>query len=99
MTNYELIKKFKSGATKGIAGHLYIKGNELINYSTVIAYRDENGKFHLNIHSYSRTTAKIQNYCKYILDTDIIEEYEGERAYLWNAGYQGAPNIKAKDVY
>lgn len=99
MTNYELIRKFKDGATKGIAGHLYIKGDELINYSTVIAYRDENGKFHLNTQYYSRTTSKIQNYCKTLLDTDIVEEYEGSRTYLWNAGYMGAPTIKAKDVY
>jgi len=99
MTNYELIKEFKKGATKGIAGHLYIKGNELINYSTIIAYRDDNGKFHLNVKKYSRTTSKIQNYCKYVLDTDIIEEYEGERAYLWNGGYMGAPTIQAKEVY
>ena len=99
MTNYELIRKFRDGATKGIAGHLYIKGDELINYSTVIAYRDDNGKFHLNTQYYSRTTSKIQSYCKILLDTDIIEEYEGERAYLWNGGYQGAPTIKAKEVY
>ena len=99
MTNYELIRKFRDGATRGIAGHLYIKGDELINYSTVIAYRDENGKFHLNVQYYSRTTSKIQNYCKTLLDTNIIEEYEGDRCYLWNAGYQGAPTIRAKDVY
>lgn len=99
MTNYELIRKFKNGATKGIAGHLYIKGDELINYSTVIAYRDENGKFHLNTQYYSRTTSKIQNDCKTLLDTDIVEEYEGNSTYLWNAGYVGAPTIKAKEVY
>lgn len=99
MTNYELVRKFRDGATKGIAGHLYIKGDELINYSTVIAYRDDNGKFHLNVKKYSRTTSKIQQDCKYLLDTDIVEEYEGERTYLWNAGYVGAPTIKAKEVY
>lgn len=99
MTNYELIRKFRDGATKGIAGHLYIKGDELINYSTVIAYRDENGKFHLNTQHYSRTTSKIQQDCKYLLDTNIIEEYEGNPTHLWNGGYQGAPTIKAKEVY
>lgn len=99
MTNHGLIKKFKDGATKGIAGHLYIKGDELINYSTVIAYRDENGKFHLNTQYYSRTTSKIQNDCKTLLDTDIVEEYEGNSTYLWNAGYVGAPTIKAREVY
>ena len=99
MTNHDLIKEFRDGATKGIAGHLYIKGNELINYSTVIAYRDDNGKFHLNIQYYLRTTSKIQNCCKHILDTDIIEEYEGNPTYLWNGGYQGVPTIKAREVY
>lgn len=99
MTNYELIKKFKNGATKGVSGHLYIKGNELINYSTVIAYRDENNKFHLNTKKYSRTTTTIQNDCRYVLDRDIVEEYEGESCHLWNYGYTGAPNIRAREVY
>ena len=96
MTNQELIRKFKNGATKGIASHLYIDGDNLINYSTVIAYR-KNGKFYLNNRRYSASTSKIQSYCRNILD--IEEEYEGEDCYLWNAGYQGAPQIKAKDVY
>ena len=99
MTNYELIRKFRDGATKGISGHLYIKENKLINYSAVIAYRDDNGKFHLNTKHYSKTTSKIQHYCKILLDTNIVEEYEGERVSLWNAGYMGAPTIRAKDVY
>lgn len=97
MSNYDLIKNFKDGATKGVASHLYIKGDELINYSTVIAYRDENDKFHLNSHKYSQSTSKIQSYCRQILD--IEEEYDGGSCYLWNCGYQGAPQIKAKDVY
>lgn len=99
MTNEDLIRAFKNGSTKGIASHLYIKGNDLINYSTVIAFRDENGKFHLNIRKYKSSTSKIQNYCKHILDTDIVEEYEGPSCYLWNGGYQGAPQIKAREVY
>lgn len=96
MSNEELIRKFRDGAIKGISSHLYIKGNELINYSTVIAYRC-NGKFYLNNRKYSRSTSKIQNYCRSILD--IAEEYEGEGCYLWNCGYQGAPQINARDVY
>lgn len=97
MTNRDLIKEFKNGATKGVASHLYIKGDELINYSTVIAYRKD-GKFYLNSRKYSQSTSKIQNYCREILD--IAEEYEDENhCYYWNAGYMGAPQIRAKDVY
>ena len=96
MTNQELIREFKNGAVKGVASHLYIKGDELINYSTTIAYRKD-GKFYLNAKKYSPSTSKIQSYCRSILD--IEEEYEGEPCYLWNAGYMGAPQIRAKEVY
>lgn len=96
MTNKELIINFKNGATRGVASHLYIKGNNLINYSTVIAYR-KGKKFYLNKKYYSKSTNKIQVACRNILD--IEEEYEGEPCYLWNCDYQGAPQILAKDVY
>lgn len=96
MTNRDLIRNFRNGATRWVASHLYINGDELINYSTVIAYRKD-GKFYLNNRKYSASTSKIQSYCRQILD--IAEEYEGDSCYYWNAGYQGAPQIKAKDVY
>ena len=99
MTNENVIREFKRGATKGMACHLYIKGNELINYSTVLAFRDENGGFHVNTRKYSSTTSKIQNYILSILADEIVEKYEGESCYYWNYGYVGAYRIKASEVY
>ena len=94
MTNQELIREFKNGRTRGIAGHLYIKDNKLINYKTTIAYRDENGKFHLNSRHYTASTSTIQNYCRYILDP--IEEYIGEDFIKLDPGVK---TIKAGEVY
>ena len=100
MTNQDLIKKFVNGGTKGIASHLYIRGNELINYSTVLAIRTDEG-FKVNTRKYSRTTGKIQSTLKFEIAqaNKKIEEYEGEPCYYWNYGYVGAETIKAKNVY
>lgn len=97
MTNFDLIKEFNNGATRGVASHLYIKGNELVNYSTVIAWRDANGGIHLNKRKYSTTTSKIQS--KIACYCNVVEEYDGEPCYYWNYGYCGAPQIKAREVY
>lgn len=71
MTNIELIKAFNRGAKKGGSGgrlygdyNLRIEGDNLVNYSTIIAKREENGAIILNAHKYSRTTSKIQNYIR-----------------------------------
>ena len=97
MTNNDLIRAFNQGATRGIASHLYIKGAELINYSTVIAWRDINVGVHLNKRKYSSTTSKIQSAVARICN--VVEEYDGEPCYYWNYGYMGAPQIKASEVY
>jgi hypothetical protein len=62
MKNNQVIKSFVEGATigKSTTGNLFISGNKLINYSTVIATRKEN-KIYLNNNHYSQTTSKIQN--------------------------------------
>lgn len=81
MTNIELIKKFDKGATQGGSGgrlygdyNLRIEGNNLVNYSTIIAKRLINGGVILNKHKYSRTTSKIQNYIRNYCN--VIEEVE-----------------------
>ena len=86
MTNYDLIKSFRNGATSGDGSHLYIRGNDLYNYKTVIAHRDEEGNMHLNIRWYSRTTTTLQNYCKKIFGSLIVEEYEGPECTKQNYG-------------
>ena len=80
MRNVDLIMKFESGATKGKCGNLKIIGDYLINYSTVIAQRVENG-IKLNTRKYSRTTSVIQNTIR--RECNVVEEYCGEVAYLW----------------
>ena len=84
MKNKDLIRKFKEGSTKGIAGHLYIKENELIHYRTVIAYRDSENNFHLNNRHYTQSTTIIQNYCRDILNP--IDEYYGTDFIKLDAG-------------
>lgn len=79
MTNIELIKKFaRGGTTGGSGGRLYgrynlrIEGDNLVNYSTIIAKRVSNNGVILNNHKYSRTTSKIQGYIRQYCD--IVEE-------------------------
>ena len=52
-------------------------GLELINYSTRIAYH-QNNKLYINISKYSRTTSKIQSQLKELASGFEIVEYEGE---------------------
>jgi len=91
MTNQTIITNFINGATSGhtpmreIQDYYYttkgctlsIAGNELINYTTVIATRDGDTIL-LNNKKYSRTTSKIQSLIKRIaLSNDkIVEEIE-----------------------
>lgn len=61
-SNENLIKAFNGGAIKGesFTGNIYIVGNKLYNYRTIIAVR-ANGNIFLNSTKYSRTTSKIQS--------------------------------------
>ena len=74
MTNQEVINKFlnrEKGATnkRQILNDYYYyegrtlqtDGTDLINYSTIIAYFDNDNILHLNKSKYSATTSKIQN--------------------------------------
>lgn len=80
MKNVDLIRKFGNGATSGKCGNLKINGNNLINYSTIIAKRVENGIM-LNNRKYSRTTSVIQNTIR--SECNVVGEYVGEVAYIW----------------
>ena len=87
MNNIEVIKKFlnkKPGHTPlriTMNGYkemtLKTNGLELINYSTRIAYHQDN-KLYINISKYSRTTSKIQSQLKELAYNYDIVEYEEE---------------------
>ena len=87
MNNIEVIKKFlnkQPGHTPlriTMNGYkemtLKTNGLELINYSTRIAYHQDN-KLYINISKYSRTTSKIQSQLKELASGFEIVEYEGE---------------------
>ena len=74
MTNLQVINKFlnrERGQTNKrqiLNGYYYFEGRtlqtdgtDLINYTTKIAYFDNNNILHLNKTKYSATTSKIQN--------------------------------------
>ena len=74
MTNQEVINKFlnreegKTNKRQILTGVFYYEGRtlqtdgtDLINYSTKIAYFDNDNILHLNRTKYSATTSKIQN--------------------------------------
>ena len=87
MNNIEVIKRFLNKQP----GHTPIRitmngykemtlktnGLELINYSTRIAYHQDN-KLYINISKYSKTTSKIQSKLKELASGFEIVEYEGE---------------------
>ena len=85
MNNIEVIKKFlnkQPGHTPlriTMNGYkqmtLKTNGLELINYSTRIAYHQDN-KLYINISKYSRTTSKIQSQLKELASGFEIVEYE-----------------------
>ena len=87
MNNIEVIKRFlnkQPGHTPTritMNGYkemtLKTDGLELINYSTRIAYHQDN-KLYINISKYSKTTSKIQSQLKELASGFEIVEYEGE---------------------
>ena len=87
MNNIEVIKRFlnkQPGHTPlriTMNGYkemtLKTNGLELINYSTRIAYHQDN-KLYINISKYSKTTSKIQSKLKELASGFEIVEYEGE---------------------
>ena len=61
MKNKDVIKNFIHGEKEGSGSNLFINNNRLINYSTCIAYRKDNGMILLNGQKYSSTTSVHQN--------------------------------------
>ncbi|MGM9544095.1 MAG: hypothetical protein ACI3T9_03860 [Romboutsia timonensis] len=93
MTNQEVITRFlnrEKGATNKrqiLNGYFYYEGRtlqtdgtNLINYTTKIAYFDNDNILHLNKTKYSATTSKIQNQLERlaIAQNEKIMEYMGE---------------------
>lgn len=81
MKNIEVIKLFVNGEVKGKAKNLFIKGNNLINYSTIIAKRTDKGLIEVNNTKYSQSTSTIQNALKRELQANSIQyvEIEGDK--------------------
>lgn len=63
MTNLEVIKNFVNGKDAHTANVRSVNG-KLINYSTILAERLEDGSFIMNMTKYSPTTSKVQFYIR-----------------------------------
>ena len=63
MTNLEVIKNFVNGKDAHTANVRSVCG-KLINYSTILAERLEDGSFIMNMTKYSPTTSKVQFYIR-----------------------------------
>lgn len=102
MRNDELITEFIKGKKKyNAVNHLMYAKDELVNYSTTICKIDRTAKIALiNSRKYSVTTSRIQSELRYQLRMNdfTIKEVDGEPAYFWNYGYQGAPTLTHKDA-
>ena len=74
-TNSEVVRTFFNHTPlSSHDGNLKTTPNTLINYSTIIAYY-ENNTYYINISKYSRTTSKIQTLIKRYLQDNLIENY------------------------
>ena len=74
-TNSEVIQAFFNHTPlSSHNGNLKTTKTTLINYSTIIAYY-ENNTYYINISKYSRTTSKIQTLIKRYLQGHNIENY------------------------
>lgn len=102
MTNQQLVNCFVDGSMEAaVTNHVGYRGNCLISYSTVICEIDRvNKTARVNVRKYSATTSRLQSRLLAALQSAgyAIEEYEGSAAYMWNAGYMGAPKLSLSDV-
>lgn len=78
MKNIDVIKSFISGEVKGKTKNLFIKGDNLVNYSTIIAKRTNKGLIEVNNTKYSQSTSTIQNALKRELQANSIQYIEKE---------------------
>lgn len=77
MTNEEFIKLFRDGklTAQRKNGNLWAMDDKiLVNYSTPIAYRQQENRIFLNKTKYSVTTSKIQNLIR--RNCNVIKEFE-----------------------
>lgn len=81
MRNNDLIREFINGATTGKGSNLEIKGQELVNYTTTIAFRTHKGDILLNRHDYSRTTKVHQNRIAYETPSRLLAEIPTEESF------------------
>lgn len=80
MKNLNVIENFIKGNTKGKTANLYIVGNKLLNYNTVIAIRKDS-KIILNSTKYSQTTSRIQNMIRNYCPSMLLVEMEEKQLY------------------
>lgn len=101
MTNTEIIREFIAGTKQyNAVNHIGYTENKLWNYSTVLLEIDRKAKkAKLNSKRYSATTSRIQAEIERQLSAALyeIEKYTGEKAIIWNYGYQGAEACKKSD--
>lgn len=89
MNKNDLINDFISGETKGKASNLYIEGDKLVNYSTVIAFRcstsGHSDIIFVNTDYYSMTTR--QNQCNIIRSMYYGYKIPDEKAFYRTMSY------------
>ncbi len=83
MTNLQMVKKFTMDST-GKNARLLVRQNgdkmELIDYNTVIAYKEiGSNTIYLNTQYYSQSTSTIQNMVR--KEGGIIREYNNEEPF------------------
>lgn len=80
--NVDVLKAFVMGDSSPESKNLYIAGDNLVNYTTVIAKRDRVGrdvkKIYINTTKCSATTSKILGQLKQIAPAVLLSEYVGE---------------------
>lgn len=80
--NADVLKAFVMGDSKPETKNLYIAGDNLVNYTTVIAKRDRIGrdvkKIYINTTNCSPTTSKILTQLKNIAPAVLLDTFVGE---------------------
>lgn len=83
MKNANLVEEFVLGSTEGSGSHLHIEGDDLVNYTTVIARRYQKAIV-VNTYYYSQTTNRNIRYVKKSARANDIEiiEVDGEKELM-----------------
>ncbi len=103
MTNKAVCEAYAAGNVKSaVACHCGFYGDYFYSYSTLIAVIDRNAKtVFVNSRKYSHTTGRQKSALMNALYNAgyTVYEFIGQNANYWNMGYQGAENLKEKDVF